>query len=94
MSAPDYALYRPEDFSCAHGGVHRCENDSADHRGARLIHAVHHARIKDSSRRLLGFYYCALPATLSVFTRAGPFWLLAASGDCWLHSMREATFRR
>jgi transposase len=26
MSAPDYARYKPEDFSCAHGGVHRCEN--------------------------------------------------------------------
>src|SRR6266568_8762293 len=26
MSAPDYARYRPEDFSCARGGVHRCEN--------------------------------------------------------------------
>src|SRR5271169_2645204 len=26
MSAPDYAQYKLEDFSCAHGGVHRCEN--------------------------------------------------------------------
>jgi hypothetical protein len=26
MTAPDYAQYKLEDFSCAHGGVHRCEN--------------------------------------------------------------------
>src|SRR6266581_3858356 len=26
MSAPDYARYKPEDFSCARGGVHRCGN--------------------------------------------------------------------
>src|SRR4029077_18676243 len=25
MSAPDYAQYSPQDSSCAHGGVHRCE---------------------------------------------------------------------
>src|SRR5215472_14184132 len=25
MSAPGYAQYKLEDFSCAHGGVHRCE---------------------------------------------------------------------
>ena len=49
-----------------------CENDFADHRGASLIHAVHHARIKDSPRPLLRFYYCALTATLSVFTQPGP----------------------
>jgi len=27
MSAPDYARYRPQDSSCAHGGVHRCEKN-------------------------------------------------------------------
>jgi hypothetical protein len=26
MSAPDYAQYRPQDSSCAHAGVHKCEN--------------------------------------------------------------------
>ncbi len=52
-------------------GSRPCENDFADHLDARLIHAVHHARIKDSPKPLLRFYYCALTATLSVFTQPG-----------------------
>src|SRR5947207_15450241 len=35
-----------------------CENVSAGHRCARLIQALHHGRIKDSSRPLLRFHYC------------------------------------
>src|ERR1700693_1560679 len=49
------------------------KNDSAGHRGARLIHAVAHCRIKDSSRPLSRFYYCVQTATPSVFTQPGPF---------------------
>ena len=33
-----------------------CKNDSAGHRGARLMHAAAHCRIKDSSRPLSRFY--------------------------------------
>jgi len=58
----------PSAYSCPRP----CENDSAGHRGARLLHAVNHGGIKDSRRPLLRFYYCVLTATLSVFTQPGP----------------------
>jgi hypothetical protein len=92
MSAPDYARYKPEDFSCAHGGVHRCGNDFADHRGARLIRAVRRERMKDSPRPLLRFYYCAPTATLSVFTRPGPLAALPGQPNDRLDVVRFRPF--
>jgi hypothetical protein len=53
-------------------GWRPCENVSAGHQGARLIQALRRGRIKDSSRPLRRFYYCAQTATPSVFTQ--PRW--------------------
>src|SRR6516162_8827665 len=39
MSAPDYARYSPEDSSCVHGGVHRCENVRAP-RKCRIVFSI------------------------------------------------------
>src|SRR6516225_2513754 len=55
MSAPDYARYSPEDSSCVHGGVHRCEN----------------SRVQFARRKFFSIWSICKPKLLTTAIRGG-----------------------
>jgi hypothetical protein len=70
MSAPDYARYKPEDFSCAHGGVHRCEN-VREPRERRIVFSI--AFFVQPSPELLAFRFTKSRRTFYAQIERGSF---------------------